>query len=92
MSRAGQTMSVRVGPKGRVVLPAPVRRQLEINEGDELVVIVEDDGVMLMTREAAIARLRLLMGPSDGTAVDEFLEQKRAEAERENREMNRELW
>lgn len=92
MSRTSHPMAVKVGPKGRVVLPAPVRRQLEINEGDELVVIVEDDGVMLMTREAAIARLRLLMGPSDGTGVDEFLEWKRAEAERENREMNRELW
>lgn len=92
MARTSHATAVRVGPKGRVVLPAPVRRELSIEEGDELVVIVEDDGVMLMTREAAIARLRLLMGPSDGTAVDEFLEQKRAEAERENREMNRELW
>lgn len=92
MSRTSHAMAVRVGPKGRVVLPAPVRRQLEINEGDELVVIVEDDGVMLMTREAAIARLRLLMGTSDGSGVDELLEMRRAAAEQEQREMNRESW
>lgn len=92
MPRMSNALAVKVGPKGRVVLPAQVRRQLDIDEGDELVVIVEDEGVLLMTRAAAIARLRLLMGPSDGTGVDEFLQQKRAEADRENREMNRELW
>jgi AbrB family looped-hinge helix DNA binding protein len=83
MSKA---LAVKVGPKGRVVLPAPVRRELHIEEGDELVVIVEDDGALLMTRTAAIARLRLLMGPSKPPGAGEVMANRRAEVERSRQE------
>lgn len=80
------TASVRVGPKGRIVLPIEARRALGIQEGDELVVVLEDDGMHLMTREAAIRSLRGMLGKGEGSLVDELLAERRAEVEREARE------
>jgi AbrB family looped-hinge helix DNA binding protein len=80
------TASVRVGPKGRVVLPIEARRALGIQEGDELVAILEEDGIRLMTRQAAIASLRGLLGKGEGSLIDELIAERRAEAEREARD------
>jgi len=80
------TASVRVGPKGRIVLPIEARRALGIQEGDELVVVLEDDGMHLMTREAAVRSLREMLGKGEGSLVDELLAERRAEVEREGRE------
>ena len=71
---------VRVGPKGRVVLPIEARRTLGIDEGDELVAVVHDDGVTLLTRAAAVARLRRLFAASDRSPVDVLLADRREQA------------
>jgi AbrB family looped-hinge helix DNA binding protein len=73
------TMTVRVGPKGRVVLPVEARRTLGIDEGDELVAVVHDDGVTLLTRAAAVARLRRLFADGQRSPVDVLLADRRAE-------------
>jgi AbrB family looped-hinge helix DNA binding protein len=75
----GDTTSVRVGPKGRVVLPIEARRSLGIDEGDELVAVVHHDGVTLLTRTAAVARLRRLFADVDRSPVDELLDDRRRE-------------
>jgi AbrB family looped-hinge helix DNA binding protein len=75
--------TVRIGPKGRIVLPAEARRAIGVEEGDEVVIIPEDDMLVLMTREAAIARLRHLIGESDRSAVDELMDLRRAEGRRD---------
>jgi AbrB family looped-hinge helix DNA binding protein len=79
-------MVVRVGPKGRVVLPVEARRALDIQEGDELVAVMEDDGVRLMTRPAAIVRLRRMFADVEGSLADELIAERRADAAREAHE------
>ena len=70
---------MKVGPKGRVVLPIEARRSLGIDEGDELVAVVHDDGVTLLTRAAAVARLRRIFAGVERSPVDELLADRRAE-------------
>jgi AbrB family looped-hinge helix DNA binding protein len=76
---------VKVGPKGRVVVPAPIRRELGIEEGTELMARIEGDGIVLEPRAAAIRRLQALLAhiPSDVSLVDELIAERRAEARRE---------
>ena len=76
---------VRVGPKGRVVVPAPFRRELGIEEGTELMARVEGDGIVLEPRAAALRRLRELFAhvPRDVSLVDELIAERREEARRE---------
>lgn len=49
---------VSVGPKGRIVIPAGIRRRLGIEEESELVALVEGEAVVLVPRAAIKARLR----------------------------------
>lgn len=81
-----QPIPVRVGPKGRVVVPAPIRHALGLEEGSELVARVEGGGIVFEPRSAAVDRLRALVRASipDGVSlVDELIAERRAEAGRE---------
>jgi len=73
---------VHLGAKGRVVLPAPIRHALGLEEGAELLARVEGDGIVLEPRGAALRRLRSFFeGVSDATSlVDEVLADRRREA------------
>lgn len=53
-----ESFVVRIGPKGRVVVPAEIRRQLQLKEGTELVARVSRDRLVLESRPAALRRLR----------------------------------
>lgn len=46
---------VRLGPRGRLVLPAPLRHAAGLREGDELV-LTYDDGVLRLATRRALAR------------------------------------
>jgi AbrB family looped-hinge helix DNA binding protein len=75
------TTVVRVGPKGRIVIPATVREQCGIREGDELVLVVERSGIRLVDRGALVASLRGSVRSVDGSSVvDQLLAERRAEA------------
>jgi AbrB family looped-hinge helix DNA binding protein len=80
---------VKVGPKGRVVVPASIRRELGIEEGTELMARVEGDGIVLEPRSAAIRRLQALFAhiPRDVSLVDELIAERREEARREELEL-----
>jgi len=73
-----------VGAKGRLVVPAPLRRALGIEEGTELVALVEDGALVLMTRDAIANRLRGLFARVEGSLADELIAGRRAEAKRED--------
>ncbi|MGI8789824.1 MAG: AbrB/MazE/SpoVT family DNA-binding domain-containing protein [Actinomycetota bacterium] len=51
-----------MGPKGRVVIPAQVRRRLGIEQGTRLVVLVDDNAVVLVPRAAIERRLHAIFG------------------------------
>ncbi|MCU0261186.1 MAG: AbrB/MazE/SpoVT family DNA-binding domain-containing protein [Ilumatobacteraceae bacterium] len=75
------TIVVKVGPKGRIVIPAGVRDECGIHEGDELVVVVERTGIRLVDRRGLVASLRGSVRSVDGrSVVDELLAERRAEA------------
>ena len=76
---------VRLGDRGRLVLPAEIRRALELEAGDELVARLDDEGVRLVSRRtlARQARGSLARLAPGRDLVAELLEERRREAERE---------
>ena len=77
------TSVVSVGPKGRVVIPAEIRRELGIREGSELVALVEGEAVVLVPRSAIKARLRSIFAGVDGSMREELIAERRADAARD---------
>jgi AbrB family looped-hinge helix DNA binding protein len=78
------TSVVSVGPKGRVVIPADIRRELGIREGSELVALVEGPAVVLVPRSAIKSRLRSMFADIGTSLRDELLEDRRAAARLES--------
>lgn len=80
---------VRLGPQGRIVIPAALRKTLGFREGTELHAVVREGRLVLRTREQVIrdirARFRHL--PGDRSLVDELIADRREEARREAAEM-----
>lgn len=76
-------MTMRVGPKGQVVVPKAVRDELGIRPGDEVLVDAVDGEVRIRRRRT----LADLVGLSEDGPVgmDDFEAEKRAEREREAR-------
>ena len=77
------TSVVSVGPKGRVVIPAGIRRELGIEEGSELVALVEGEAVVLVPRSAIKTRLRSIFAATGESMRDELIAERRAEAQRD---------
>jgi len=78
-----RTYSVELGARGRLVLPAAVRRDLELSTGSRLVLTVEPDGSLRLTSASARAsRLRgLLAGVNpERRLTEELIAERRAEA------------
>ena len=69
-----------VGPKGRVVIPVQIRRRLGLEEGSQLLALVEGEGVLLLPRDAVKARLRGLFAGVATSMADELLRDRRAAA------------
>jgi len=47
---------VRLGDSGRLVLPAEIRKQLNLRQGDQLLLSVEPDGSVRMTSAREVVR------------------------------------
>jgi AbrB family looped-hinge helix DNA binding protein len=78
-----------LGDRGRVVLPAGVRRRAGIRPGDQLLVTVEPDGsVRLVRRTEAIRRGLGLFADvaQERSLVEELIAERRAEADLEEAE------
>lgn len=87
-------MTYKVGPKGQVVIPKPIRDRLGISTGDE--VMVEQDGREVRIRlqaddvEARRKRVRALRGSwagIPGLSTKDLEADRREEREREERKM-----
>ena len=81
--------SIRVGPKGRIVVPATLRRELGMEEGADVVVRAERGRLVVEPRAVALSRLRAVVRravPDDVSLfVDELLAERRDEVRRERR-------
>jgi AbrB family looped-hinge helix DNA binding protein len=80
------TLVVSVGPKGRIVIPVELRRQLGIDEGTDLVAALEDGGIVLLPRAAVKRRLRRMFAGVETSLADELIRDRRAAASAEEAE------
>jgi AbrB family looped-hinge helix DNA binding protein len=76
------TYIVAVGQKGRIVIPAPLRAEIGVAPGDELVALAESGGLLLLPRQAVKERLRRMMAGGMSLA-DELLRERRDAAQRD---------
>ena len=80
MTVAIETRS-RVNENGRVVIPASFRKALGINVGDEIVLRIEDDELIITTLKRRLQRAQSLVRKhvKPGTSlVDELIAERRA--------------
>lgn len=79
-----------VNRDGRVLIPAQVRRELNLTPGATLLLSVEDGRVVMESRDQLIARIRREVaaswtGPAEVSAADDLIADRRAEAGAEDR-------
>ena len=77
---------VRVGPQGRLVIPASIRRSMGIVPGEILLAREKDGQLVLEKRDQVLERLKTTFDnvPSDVSLVDELIAERREEAKRES--------
>ena len=79
-------VKVNVGPQGRIVIPAAMRRALGIGTGDILVVRVADGRLVFEKRDDVLARVqRRFVGLPKGVSLGDELSQERREEARGER-------
>jgi AbrB family looped-hinge helix DNA binding protein len=90
MSNELQGVTIHVGPQGRVVIPAEIRRAWNLETGDVLVARLGDDVLVLERPAQVVERIRQRFAHLRGrpSLVDELIADRRREAERENRATN----
>ena len=92
MARTVRAVPLRIGPQGRVVIPAELRRELGFEPGETVMARVESRRLVLERGGEILSRLRseLREATQPGTsAVDELLAERRREARREAAEYER---
>ncbi len=84
-----ETFRTKLAPGGRIVVPADLRRALGLKQGDEVLMRLEDSQVWLYTRAQAIREAQELVRkivPEGVSLVDELLQERRREVEKEEAE------
>ncbi len=81
--RPDDLVELRVGQKGRVVIPAALRHHLGISEGVLLVARTEGHRLILEPKEAIKQRLQDEFAAIGASMADELLEERRRSAQRE---------
>jgi AbrB family looped-hinge helix DNA binding protein len=78
--------SISLGERGRLVLPAHIRRRLNLQPGDRLIATVDEEGGIRMVSARDLARqLRGLYADlsPERSLADELIAERREEAKRE---------
>lgn len=76
---------IHVGEQGRIVIPAEIRRMLDITPGSSLVARVQNNQLVLEKREAILKRIQSRFAVIDSkiSLADELIAERRAEAAHE---------
>ena len=81
----------KVDSSGRIVIPAPMRKAMKLEPGDDVQVALVEGELRIIGRDAAIARAQALVRkyiPGDVRLSDQLITERRAEAAREDEEMS----
>lgn len=82
--------TARLDERGRLVLPAELRRRLGLRAGDEMKISEEADGVLRVESRRAAARALIgSAGRAKRSVVDELRADRRRHAAAENRDAKR---
>ena len=86
MMPENQHNEVRVGPQGRLVIPANIRRAMGIVPGEILIASTKDGQLVLEKPDRIMARLKTTFQnvPTDVSLADELIAERREEARRES--------
>jgi AbrB family looped-hinge helix DNA binding protein len=80
--------SIQIGARGRLVLPARLRRRMKLRDGERMILTLEPDGSVRLRTVAQVvdscAGMHKHLVPPGISIVDEFIREKRREARREN--------
>ena len=76
---------VQLGAQGRLVIPAHLRKALDLKPGDRLVARQDGNSIVLERRENLVKRLQARFAdiPDDISLVDELIAERQAEVARE---------
>ncbi|OYT45522.1 MAG: AbrB family transcriptional regulator [Desulfurococcales archaeon ex4484_42] len=86
MGNAGTIpLKIRVGKRFTITIPKEVREKLNIKEGDELEVIVVDDGIML---RKIVSLIEFIDSVKPKGSIKEFLKEREEEIKLENERVN----
>lgn len=83
------TATLRLGPGGRVVIPADMREAMGLKQGDAMLARLEGTELRLVTVNETIRQLQQIARkyhPEGISLVDEFLAERRAEQAKEDSE------
>ena len=75
----------KLGESGRLVIPAACRKALGLKPGDEVILLLEEGEVRLLTPQRAVQRAQALVRryvPKGRSLVEELLRERRKEAAR----------
>jgi AbrB family looped-hinge helix DNA binding protein len=82
----GEVYKAKLNDEGRLVIPAAARKELGLQSGQEVIVRVTDQGLLISTFEQSLKRFQdevtRLVGPGLSLA-DELIAERRAEAAKE---------
>lgn len=81
-----QPVKTQLGPGGRVVIPAQYRKSLGLRPGDEVVLVLDEHEIRLVTPREAIKQAQSLVRqyvPKTRGLADELIRDRRREARRE---------
>ncbi len=76
----------RIGRGGRIVIPTRYRKKIGVSVGDEVLLVLEEGGLRLLTPREAVKRAQVLVRkyvPADASLEKELIEERRKENERE---------
>jgi AbrB family looped-hinge helix DNA binding protein len=85
MAEETDQVEVKIGPQGRLVIPASLRRTLGIQPGQKMVAKAEEGRLILETKEQILSRLqsRFAHVPKSVSLADELIAERRLESKRE---------
>jgi AbrB family looped-hinge helix DNA binding protein len=87
-SRMAEFIRSKVSDAGRVVIPAELRKEFGMEEGEEVVFSKDEHGIRIITLREAIRQAQdyfCSLAPPGVSLSDELLRDRREEAEREDR-------